>query len=368
MPDYRTIAKQKARKYGLDPYIFLRQIKAESNFNPTIRSPAGATGIAQIMPGTAKSWGVNPLDPVASLDAAAKNMAKYVKAYGNYENALRAYNAGPGAIERSKGYSETNNYVAKILFNGRDPGKLGVPGSSPPRSRPSSLTASPAGTQSSPGSRSASTRTVTTVIPGTPATDNRKEVLAQYLLNRHDPSSLLNAALAVKVTPAVPEQKVTRTVTLPSGTPANPAPTKTQTPKPSTSKPASSPKTVQVKPGVPVANLKQVQGRHETAGLPGYPAHDYMAPAGSRAVSPVSGVVQRFSGHDPANGPTNGPHGPFGYSMYIKGNDGRIYYLTHMGSRTVKVGQKVKQGQVIGTVGNYAKFGGADHIHMGVHG
>jgi hypothetical protein len=103
-----------------------------------------------------------------------------------------------------------------------------------------SLTASAAGTTSSPGSRAPSTSTVTTVIPGTPASDNRKEVLAQYLLNKHDPSALLNAALAVKVDPGTPEQRVTKTIPvpgstgtpkstsggpakLPKGTPANPA-------------------------------------------------------------------------------------------------------------------------------------------------
>ena len=53
-------------------------------------------------------------------------MAAYVKKYGGYENALRAYNAGPGAIEASKGFSETNHYVATIL-GGKDPKRLGTP-------------------------------------------------------------------------------------------------------------------------------------------------------------------------------------------------------------------------------------------------
>lgn len=106
----------------------------------------------------------------------------------------------------------------------------GLPGSSQPR-RP--LAASPTGTQSSPGSRAPSTKTVTTVIPGTPASDNRKEVLAQYLLNRHDPSSLLNAALAVKVDPGTPEQRVTKTVTVPGST---------GTPKSTSTGPAKLPK------------------------------------------------------------------------------------------------------------------------------
>lgn len=126
--DWRAEARKAAARYGLDPYIFQRQIQQESGFNPNARSGAGALGIAQIMPGTAKGWGVDPLDPHAALNAAAKNMASYVKKYGGYENALRAYNAGPGAIERSKGFSETNHYVATILNTGRVPDGLGRPG------------------------------------------------------------------------------------------------------------------------------------------------------------------------------------------------------------------------------------------------
>jgi hypothetical protein len=129
MADLRKVARQKAEKYGLDPNIFVRQINQESGFQTRISSPAGAQGIAQIMPGTAKAWGVNPNDPVAALDAAARNMASYVKKYGSYENALRAYNAGAGAIQKSKNYGETNHYV-KVILQGRDPGKLNKPGRS----------------------------------------------------------------------------------------------------------------------------------------------------------------------------------------------------------------------------------------------
>lgn len=124
------------------------------------------------------------------------------------------------------------------------------------------------------------------------------------------------------------------------------------------------------KPGDPVVSSRQSEGGlHQTDGLPGYPAHDYFAPAGTHAVAPVSGKVVKLSGHDPAQGPTNGPHGPLGWSVYIQGSDGKTYFLTHLGSRTnVKVGQTVKQGQIIGTVANYDKYGTPSHIHEGVHG
>jgi hypothetical protein len=143
MPDYRAMTRDAARRYGLDPGVFMRQIQQESGFNPTVRSPAGAVGIAQIMPATARGWGVNPLDPEASLNAAAKNMASYVKRYGGIENALRAYNAGPGAIQASKGYAETNNYVKTILGGSAPSG----PRSSAPRSSAPNVSADPSAAQ-----------------------------------------------------------------------------------------------------------------------------------------------------------------------------------------------------------------------------
>lgn len=129
MPDYRLATRRAAKKYGLDPDLYENQIGAESNFNPNAGSPMGARGIAQIMPATAKGWGVNLNDNRVSddLDASAKNMAAYVKKYGSYENALRAYNAGPANIEASRGFAETNAYVKKIL-QGRTPSTSGVQG------------------------------------------------------------------------------------------------------------------------------------------------------------------------------------------------------------------------------------------------
>lgn len=126
MPNYRKIARQKAQRYGINPTYFERQIGAESNFNPSARSPMGASGIAQIMPGTAAAWGVNPSNPVAALDAAAKNMGKYLKQFGgDWRLALGAYNAGPGNARNWNRISETRNYVNKILGGGNPKAKGG---------------------------------------------------------------------------------------------------------------------------------------------------------------------------------------------------------------------------------------------------
>lgn len=118
-------ARQQAQQVGLDPEIFVRQIQQESGFNPTAKSPAGATGIAQFMPATAQGMGVDPSDPYASLAGAARLMSNYLKQYqGDYAKALAAYNAGPGNVEKYGGvppFEETQRYVSTILGS-RDTG------------------------------------------------------------------------------------------------------------------------------------------------------------------------------------------------------------------------------------------------------
>lgn len=115
-----------AKRAGIDPNIFVRQIQQESGFNPNARSPAGAEGIAQFMPGTARGLGINPWDPVQALNAAARYMANSLRAYGgDIAKALAAYNAGGGAVNYaiSRGGknwrnflpSETQNYIRIIL-------------------------------------------------------------------------------------------------------------------------------------------------------------------------------------------------------------------------------------------------------------
>jgi hypothetical protein len=120
--DFKRLAFEAAIRHDIDqPRRFVRQIAAESGFKVCVGSPAGALGIAQIMPNTADSWQVDPLDPVASLDAAAKQMNRYEEQLGSYELALAAYNAGPGAVARYGGippYKETQNYIKKIMSDG----------------------------------------------------------------------------------------------------------------------------------------------------------------------------------------------------------------------------------------------------------
>lgn len=99
---YVTPAVQAALTAGINAVSFVRQIQRESGFNPRAISPAGAQGIAQLMPGTARGLGVDPWDPPAALKAAAQLMAQYHQRYdGDDAKALAAYNAGPGALEQA---------------------------------------------------------------------------------------------------------------------------------------------------------------------------------------------------------------------------------------------------------------------------
>jgi len=100
--------------------LLAAQLYAESGFNPFAVSPAGARGIAQFMPGTAREYGLaDPSDPVASIDAQAHLMSDLLRRFGGrVALALAAYNAGAGTVERYGGippYAETRAYVARIL-------------------------------------------------------------------------------------------------------------------------------------------------------------------------------------------------------------------------------------------------------------
>jgi hypothetical protein len=116
----QSLAAAAAARYGIDPRIFAAQINQESGWNPKAGSSAGAEGIAQFMPGTASSMGVNPWDPVSALNGAARYDANELKAFhGNYREALAAYNAGAGNADKwndpSFANGQTYNYVRNIL-------------------------------------------------------------------------------------------------------------------------------------------------------------------------------------------------------------------------------------------------------------
>jgi soluble lytic murein transglycosylase-like protein len=108
-----------AQRWNVSAALISAQLYAESNFNPFAESPAGAQGIAQFMPGTARSYGLSdPFDAEAAIDAQAHLMRDLLRRFASVPLALAAYNAGPAVVAACgcvPPYPETRAYVAKIL-------------------------------------------------------------------------------------------------------------------------------------------------------------------------------------------------------------------------------------------------------------
>lgn len=97
--------------------LFRALIEAESAYNPTAQSPKGAYGLGQLMPGTAKSLGVDPKNVAQNLDGAARYLQAQLAAFKDIDLALAAYNAGPHRVVEFSGvppFAETQSYIARI--------------------------------------------------------------------------------------------------------------------------------------------------------------------------------------------------------------------------------------------------------------
>ena len=118
---YDYIIDEHAASGGVRPELVRAVIQVESNFNSQARSPKGALGLMQLMPGTAAELGVlNPLNPIENIRGGVAYLRRLLDRYQNNEElALAAYNAGPEAVtkygEKVPPYRETQNYVKKIL-------------------------------------------------------------------------------------------------------------------------------------------------------------------------------------------------------------------------------------------------------------
>jgi soluble lytic murein transglycosylase-like protein len=120
--DYEALVDQAAARNGIEPSLLHGLIQQESGFDPSATSSAGAQGLTQLMPSTASSLGVSdPLDPAESIEGGARYLGELMRQFGGDANdALAAYNAGPGAVQEYAGvppYSETENYVSDVLAN-----------------------------------------------------------------------------------------------------------------------------------------------------------------------------------------------------------------------------------------------------------
>ncbi len=117
--DMDAIFEDAASCFGLSSRLLKAVAKAESNFNPKAVSKAGAMGVMQLMPATARSLGVSdPYDARQNIMGGAKYLKENLDRFGDVRLALAAYNAGPNSVKKYGGvppYSETQNYVKKIM-------------------------------------------------------------------------------------------------------------------------------------------------------------------------------------------------------------------------------------------------------------
>jgi hypothetical protein len=115
---YSSMITAAAKQAGIDPALLGAVAWTESNFNANAVSPAGAVGIVQLMPATARGLGVNASDPAQALAGGARYLKSMLDQFGgNTSLALAAYNAGPTAVRQAGGippYTETQNYVRTV--------------------------------------------------------------------------------------------------------------------------------------------------------------------------------------------------------------------------------------------------------------
>lgn len=117
--EWRQLACEAQEIFGLDAGLVLAVIRAESSFDHTAVSPAGAEGAMQIMPRTQEDLGlIDPFDPRANVYAGSQYLMKQLQRFGSIELALAAYNAGPQSVEYYGGippFPETREFVRRVL-------------------------------------------------------------------------------------------------------------------------------------------------------------------------------------------------------------------------------------------------------------
>ena len=122
---YDPLIEKYAAKYGVDPVFVRAVIQVESDFNPNCVSHKGARGLMQLMPATAKRYGVKEIhDPEQNIRGGVQYLAYLLELFGDKPRALAGYNAGEGAVLKYGGippYEETSTYVVRAMtvYTGR---------------------------------------------------------------------------------------------------------------------------------------------------------------------------------------------------------------------------------------------------------
>lgn len=323
MANYRRVARREAIRAGIDPKVFERQINKESGFNKRAKSPAGAEGIAQFMPGTAAAEHVDPWNPRSALRGAARLDAKLIHQTGSYRKALAAYNAGPGNIPAGLGYADS-------ILHGHVP-------------------SAPKG---GGGSR-------TKVIPGVDRSQDRKRLLATYLLSQDGIGAAPSDPLDPTSAAATSGTDLTSTLLKIARTRDTPA------------------RKIKVAGG---GGGKVIPGGHyplahkgKIIGTPyqGTHARAFNAAGGSnnwesenavdiaaRKGTPVRAVADGVIGSQIGS---LGQGGRFaGLRLHLRTN-GNEYYYAHLSKLSVHAGQRVKKGQILGYSG---EANGVQHLHF----
>ena len=125
------LVREAADRHRVDPALIRAVIQTESNWNPIALSNKGAGGLMQLIPTTARRFGVNDVfNPQQNIDGGVHYLKTLLDRYnGNLDMALAAYNAGEGAVDRARGipsFRETRNYVKKVqyAYNNQSSGRL----------------------------------------------------------------------------------------------------------------------------------------------------------------------------------------------------------------------------------------------------
>ncbi|MCZ2156715.1 MAG: lytic transglycosylase domain-containing protein [Bryobacterales bacterium] len=120
--EIRELIDETSRKHGVNPRLVHSIVRVESNYEQKAISPKGALGLMQLIPATARRYGVeNPFDASQNIEGGVRYLKSLTERFqGNLSLALAAYNAGEGAVERHGGippYPETREYVRKVTRN-----------------------------------------------------------------------------------------------------------------------------------------------------------------------------------------------------------------------------------------------------------